>query len=323
MESTNLIVFDIGARYGIHPAWLDLYNHKKTENLASGIVDYYAFEVDPYEVERLKNKYKENYFIFNVGFSNRKEELELNLLEHKGQSSFLLPNLESNWFESRPKESQIQFKLKCKLQTLNEFCTDLNIYPNFLKIDTEGFDLKVLEGAVGGVLDKVLAINCEVFFEETFVGVPLFSKIFDFLLKNGFMLANLGYSGKGVPSSYFCPDYNKFGIISGCEAVFIKNSSGYYNLDVIEKGKLILYLFFNNLQDLSFKFISNLTDSELGKLRQTTIWDYIKISFIKNIKKLQYLPGNSYERAKIDFKHIFMEEYPEMHNFFENPIINP
>lgn len=326
-----LTVFDIGARYGVHPSWQRLFSRESVNKLGQGsgrksILNYHAFDVDPDEVKRLQKKYisfQDNYFAYNLGFSDKKEILELNYLKHKGQSSFLNPNLQSNWFTSRLDESQITSRLQCELTTLREFCRIKEIYPEFLKIDTEGFDLKILKGAGEEVLNGVLAINCEVFFEHTFVEAPLFSQVFDYLLENNFRLANLDYSGKGVPSSYFCPDLNKFGIITGCEAVFIKNMESYAKLKSESKAKLILYLFFNRLEDLAFQLMIKLDTSELLSLRETIIWDEIKICFLLNIKKLQYIPGDSYSKAKIDYRSIFYEEFPEMHNYFEDQRINP
>jgi FkbM family methyltransferase len=45
---------------------------------------------------------------------------------------------------------------------MDDWCRESGIYPDFLKIDTEGYDYFVLEGA-GALLQKqVLGVRCEV-----------------------------------------------------------------------------------------------------------------------------------------------------------------
>ena len=80
-----LVVFDIGARYGVHPNWTRLFKR--------GLVSYEAFEIDKGEVERLRNKYRnvKNYKINEIGFSDKEETLTMNVLAHKAQSSFYPP----------------------------------------------------------------------------------------------------------------------------------------------------------------------------------------------------------------------------------------
>jgi FkbM family methyltransferase len=142
-----ITVFDVGARYGVHPRFISLFN--------SSSLNYFAFEVDSQEVSRLKSKYKSqrNYSIHNIGFGDKEEELEFNVLQHKGQSSFLKPNLDSLWFgKIRTQDSFIGDSKRYNLTTMDSFCAKNSLVPDFLKIDTEGYDLKVLIG--GGELLK-------------------------------------------------------------------------------------------------------------------------------------------------------------------------
>jgi hypothetical protein len=92
---------------------------------------------------------------------------------------------------------------------------------------------------------------------------------------------------------------------------------------VNSKGKYILYLFYNKLEDLAFKLLNNMNFIELEQLKQTFLWGEIKLCVLKGIKKSHLLPRDSYNRAKNDFTKIFGEEFPEMHNYFENSILNP
>ena len=246
-----ITVFDIGSRFGVHPSWEAL--------LKKNLLNYHAFEIDPIECSRLKNKYRNfpNYYIHNQGFSDANSTVELNVLAHKGQSSFLQPNLNSMWFNKQRKEdSKITEKNIHKLTRLDQYCNQNDMFPDFLKIDTEGYDFKILQGltnktnklAGGGVFEGVLAISCEVYFEEVFINVPLFDKIFRFLIDHNFTLANLQYQGAGLPQSYFCPNPNKYGLISGCEAIFISNFDKIERLTILNKKSLLCFVFITTLK---------------------------------------------------------------------------
>ena len=81
--STN--VYDIGARYGMHPSW----------NEFRGLMNYIAFEPDPEEAERLRdNNPDESFRVFETAFDKDEGTRQFNLLQHRGLSSFLKPDLE-------------------------------------------------------------------------------------------------------------------------------------------------------------------------------------------------------------------------------------
>jgi hypothetical protein len=48
-ESNSITVFDVGARFGIHPSWSYL--------AKTGLLKTYGFDPDPDEVKRLREKY--------------------------------------------------------------------------------------------------------------------------------------------------------------------------------------------------------------------------------------------------------------------------
>jgi FkbM family methyltransferase len=55
----------------------------------------------------------------------------------------------------------------------------------FLKIDVQGYERRVLEGAAG-CLHRVVAIDCEISLVELYVGQPLFREMIDYLDDLGF-----------------------------------------------------------------------------------------------------------------------------------------
>lgn len=313
----TVTVFDIGCRFGIHPTWKPLKNAE--------FIRYYAFDVDQCEISRLKKKYNEfaNYFPIHCGFSDVEEIAELNVLSHHGQSSFFKPNLDSLWYGiNRPSDAIIESTKLCPLTTLDKFVLDQKIKPDFLKVDTEGYDFRILKGAET-LLKTILAIRCEVSFAEQFEGAETFSYLYNYLTGNGFQLANFEYDGRGVPVSYFCPNPSRYGFISGGEAVFVKSLIEIRKLSVPQRAKLILFGFFNNLEDLSHRLLLEVSDEEQNILKDFPIWSEIERQYCLSARKLMYIPGDSYNRAVKDFQNVFQKKFPEKHHFFESEFLNP
>jgi len=227
------------------------------------------------------------------------------------------------WFGThRVSDSTVEQTAECRLITLDTYCSHHNVSPDFLKIDTEGSDFKIIKGATQ-VLKSVLAIRCEVHFQEVYKQAPLFDDIFGYLISNRFQLANLDYDGRGTPSSYFCPNPNKFGFISGVEAVFIRRHEEIELFSVAKKKKLILFCFLNNLEDLAHSILSTIDFKTRSNLSNDLIWIEIKREFCLSARKLLYAPGDSYLRAIDDYSRFFGENFPERHEFFESEFLNP
>lgn len=310
-------VFDIGCRFGIHPSWSQL---KKKEFLK-----YYAFDIDEIEIMRLKLKYKDfsNYIAINRGFSHSEEIVKLNILAHHGQSSFFRPNMSSDWFQNhRSSDGVIESTKIYELTTLDNFCNIENIYPDFLKIDTEGYDYRIIKGGKI-ILESVIAIRCEVQFQEVFEKAETFADIYALLSQSGFQLANLDYDGRGVPKSYFCPNLSKYGVMVGSEAVFIRNYNFLKSLPVNKKIIAILFCFLNNLEDTAYQILIEMSENEKNKINQDPIWNEIKRQYCLCARKFLYFPGDNYIKATKDFTMIFDSKFPERHEFYESNYLNP
>ena len=315
----KIIVFDVGARFGIHPSWSALKN--------SNLLATYAFDPDVNEVKRLKEKYKnnDNYQVYPLAFGRSTGTKSINLLAHKGQSSFLQPNLKGAWFGvTRQSDGVVESATEAEIRRMDDWCSETGIYPDFLKIDTEGYDYLVLEGAEFVIKDKLLGIRCEVYFQETFIGVNQFDDIFSFLKKHKYILANLDYDGKGSPQSYFCPKA-RFGLLTVSEAVFIRDEDFYMQLNPVRFLKAIIFLFLNNLEDLALLYIKKrlelfTSESLLDNVELVTT---IEKLFLLSVKDLQYQPGSNFDLAKKDFHEIFKKPYPDMHKFYESDFLNP
>jgi len=117
-------VLDVGARGGLI-GWL-----KEIENFC----DVYSSEADPNLGE-----YKFN------GFFNNNLKKNFYLCKENSQSSFFAPNPEINNFEDQ--ESRLNFKIIKDLNTITIDSLNIENDIDIIKIDTQGSEYEILEGA--------------------------------------------------------------------------------------------------------------------------------------------------------------------------------
>ncbi len=68
-------------------------------------------------------------------------------------------------------------KYLADITTIDEYCAEHNINPDFLNSDTEGSETLVLTGAKRQFV-KLIGIRCEPYFEQGFLEAPTFVVIF-------------------------------------------------------------------------------------------------------------------------------------------------
>lgn len=219
-HSTQTVVVDVGARYGMHPSWSNF----------SGEMRYLAFEPDPEEAASLRARNSSpNYEVYDIALGKSEETRTLNLTAHRGFSSFLAPDETSQYFSSsRPREAAIERTIDVQVEKLDTFAQRHGLSVDFLKVDTEGSDLEVLEGASQSLHRTILGVRIELHAQSCFHGQPLLSDIFTFLHQHRFTLINLDYFGRGEPqhalfrnASPILPDYQRYGTFIGADGVFM------------------------------------------------------------------------------------------------------
>ncbi len=139
------VIFDVGANDGE-----SIERFKKIFSKSK----IYSFEPDDNAFQRLKKNYynKENIEIFDFGISNRDGNQQFYSYDHDKISSLMRLDANSKLFKSRKiaKNSGEDFeKLKdIKIVKLDSFVKDKNIPRiNILKIDVQGYEPEVIEGA--------------------------------------------------------------------------------------------------------------------------------------------------------------------------------
>ena len=122
------------------------------------VKEFYCFEPSPINFDHLKkkiSKMKNEIKIFNFGLGENKSILSFNQLEESSSSTLVDINQDSNYYKKKQKilnffnlNKNKTKKIDVNIHCLSEFMKKESIDKiDILKIDTEGYEYKVLMGA--------------------------------------------------------------------------------------------------------------------------------------------------------------------------------
>lgn len=128
-----------------------------------------------------------------LALSDTEGEATLYVTKHPMCSSLFPPNeAYVNRFSALMEYMSLDFTIDIKTTTVDAFCQEEGITEiDFFKVDVQGADLKVLQGAKEILKSSVLAIQAEVEFCELYQNQPLFSDVDSFLREREFTLFSL------------------------------------------------------------------------------------------------------------------------------------
>lgn len=158
-----ITIFDVGAHIGQSATYYkSTYKNSKI----------YSFEPFPNSFEHLKTLNLTNFKPFNLGFSDKKG-LE-SFCCNKGSPTNSLLSLSKNAKETWggiEGLSEVE-KFDCEFTTLDDFCDENKVeFIDFLKIDVQGAEFKVLKGAHRALNGKRIGvIQLEVILGDTYTG---------------------------------------------------------------------------------------------------------------------------------------------------------
>ena len=182
LAQNPIVVCDVGAR-GAAP-----------EELAPlfGDILYYAFDADEEECNRLRqldHPYRER-FLFPYFIGSDATEVPFYLYKVRGESSPYRPGRRfATVFAGA--DFAVEREVAMSSISLDSFlASEQAPLPDFLKLDTQGSELEILQGASRAVMHASL-IEVEAEFIEMYEGQPLFKDILEFMTANGFELLYL------------------------------------------------------------------------------------------------------------------------------------
>ena len=168
------LLFDVGASYGV---FVD-----QAQQLWPGC-DIHCFEPEPEYVQILEQRAKRDHRLHVCpALVGSRKHLEREYHFHLGASS-LLPNAE-------PPDSASDTRRRAPMVSLDEYCADRGLAPDFLKIDVQGYELEVLRGAER-ILPGVEVVLTEVNHIEVYRGAPLATDLIGWLADRGYALHDI------------------------------------------------------------------------------------------------------------------------------------
>ena len=196
---SNPIIFDIGANQG-----QSIERFKKIFN--NPII--HAFEPVDFEFKKLENKYSKdkNVILNNCAVGDKNCYRDFNITAKTGNSSFNKITPDTQWLNIR----SIQFKTspenytkdikKTKIITLDNYCSENQIRNiDILKIDTQGYEDKVLEGAQEIMKKEIIfSIESEIMFDDVYEKYLTFSDLEKYLIPNNFRLVGINTTNNNL-----------------------------------------------------------------------------------------------------------------------------
>jgi FkbM family methyltransferase len=231
--------FDIGARGGLLSPWSDLDPNK---------LNVVGFEPDKDECRKLKEKFKDTRSYFATALWDSELDLEVHLNKDLSTSSVYPSNFAiSDYYEPQHFDGRKTIKLARISANRLDSIPDLPD-PDYIKIDTQGAEYKILSGASKILETKSPIVTVEGWIEEAYEGAPSFDEIIGLMRKFGYLMIDLQTAAAWHPRT----KHGSAGIfgkpmLTGLEILFVKPPRMVpaipENIPAILKRALLLELF--------------------------------------------------------------------------------
>jgi len=185
LDNSQPVIFDVGAYIG-----------DTIEQFKSSFPKSYIHAFEPFDesFSILKNRFQktEKLFLNNIAVENHSSSnANMYITQNKGSSSLLQPTKGANEFwEGNPLSTQKEVKVETI--TIDSYCQKHNIETiDILKIDVQGSELKVLQGAALMIQERrVKLIFTEISIAPNYKGQSEIDQIIKFLRENKYKIFN-------------------------------------------------------------------------------------------------------------------------------------
>ncbi|MBW2617533.1 MAG: FkbM family methyltransferase [Deltaproteobacteria bacterium] len=173
-----VVVIDVGASGGLQDHW---------RRLPPAGLRAILFEPDPRAMEELKVRSGGRVQVVNLGLSDAPGRLSLHLCRRQQVSSAYRPN--RSFLDRFPDSARFDLfeTTEVEVDALDGWLVRNPTEVDFIKIDTEGYELSILKGAQK-TLTATIGLLVEVSFAPLRQGQPLFSEVDEFVTRQGFDL---------------------------------------------------------------------------------------------------------------------------------------
>jgi len=323
----TITVIDAGGRYGLHPTWKPF----------TGELQYFLFEPDADEAARLRSKYAaraREVEVLDSALLDKEGPLRLFILRNKAMSSSCERNpVVVHYQGERRSEPEVVASRDVAAQTIDKFSEQRGIAVDFLKLDTEGTEFLILQGAKAQLAANILGVRCEVAFDHIFKDMALFSTLHDFMLSQGFFLLNLSYDGRGDYCSGLVEAASKYGILTNCDAVWLRRRETLFDRTPRHPGeievqvlKYAAFCLMNSAADVAFEVLLHARGQRglgFAELKDTRLYRFIDRAIHEHFYRLKWQPGQSLQKHQEVYAAIFGKRMLEMHEFNESLELNP
>ena len=178
-----VLLVDVGARGGLRDRWKPVQPHLRV----------IGFEPDPLEFEALSRHAPDDSTTFlPLALHNERAHLQLRVARDRGLTSIFEPNREFlDTFPDAARFDTVDLK-SVEADALDALIRERSIGSvDFLKVDTQGSELYVLQGASDTLRRSAIGVEIEVEFTPLYKGQPLFADVDLYLRDRGFALVDL------------------------------------------------------------------------------------------------------------------------------------
>lgn len=177
-----LVLVDVGASGGFSPNW----------KAASKYLKVIGFEPDEREFTNLQKKNDKQVVYLNAALSNCSQEVPFYMNRKQQTSSAFEPN--RPFIDQFPESERFEVMRKTKIR-VDSLDNQLAMHHiegvDFIKVDTDGSELFVLQGASRVMDQHVFGVEVEVEYAPLHLGQPQFSDLDKFMQSKGFQLFDL------------------------------------------------------------------------------------------------------------------------------------
>ena len=188
-EIKNPIIFDVGANIG--------QSIERFKNIFP-VSSIHSFEPGISEFLQLKEKYNNatDIFLNNIGIGEKITKRDFYCAAKSETSSFIKISKNTSWIKSRSKEFNTSVQNyskkvpKISIDTIDNYCKNNSIkFIDILKIDTQGYEVNVLEGAKNTLKKKKISIiETELILDDVYEKHATFFQIEKYLIPNNYRL---------------------------------------------------------------------------------------------------------------------------------------